>query len=60
MGIINEYVNMRVNAFTCNYYNDLGYDIPKRMNKNGEYKIDTSGYFQVRVSDLPLNSHAIV
>ena len=60
MGIINEYVNMRVNAFTYNYYNNLGYDIPKRINKKGESKIDTNEYFKVKVTDLPLNSHVAV
>lgn len=35
MGLISDYVDIKVNAFVYNYYNDLGYDIPKRKNKNG-------------------------
>ena len=57
MGIISEYVDVRANAFTCNYYRGLGYGVPTHRNKKGELCIDTSKYFKVKISDLPKNSH---
>lgn len=60
MGIISEYVDIKVNAYTCNYYSNRGYDIPKKINKNGKLVIDCSKTISICVSDLPINSHQII
>ena len=60
MGLISDYVDTKVNAFAYNYYKDLGYDIPKRKNKNGQDVLDTSKYIKIKVSDLKPNSHVNV
>ena len=59
MGLITKTVKVKL-ANNYKYYEDLGYEIPKHKNKKGEYRLNLGEFIEVKVEDLPKNSHYIV
>lgn len=59
--ILDEYVEIKVNPSHAKYYENLGYEVPKRYNKES-YRIvyDISKTFLVKVQDLPKGSTALI
>ena len=60
MALLSKVINIKPNAFTVKYYEQLGYDIPKYVNNHGKLCINTEETFQVNVTDLLSNSHEVV
>lgn len=56
MAILTEEVLVRCHSKTANYYQELGYDVPKKENGN----FDFSKSFMVKICHLPKNSHTLV
>ena len=56
MGLITKEVKINVNSFTVKYYENLGYELPKK--ENGKY--DLGKPFTVKVEDLPKTSTTTV
>ena len=48
MGLVSEYVKVRVNGNNAKYYESLGYFIPRK----GNGKLDFSQYLTIKVHDL--------
>lgn len=57
MGLITKEVNVCIANNNQKYYEDLGYYIPKEINKNGKEIIKNGTYIKVKVHDLPIKSH---
>ena len=56
MSIVQEYVYVKNCSKTKQYYENLGYEIPKKISDRGLVVLDYSKPILVRVGDLPLNS----
>lgn len=52
MGIVDEEVWITINSSNMNYYKNLGYEIPKRKDKQSAYKTKRGTKILVKVSDL--------
>ena len=57
MGLITKEVDVCIVNNNYRYYENLGYYIPKEINKNGKEIIKNGTYIKVKVCDLPKNSH---
>lgn len=57
MGLITKEVDVCIVNNNQKYYEDLGYYIPKEINKNGKEIVKNGTYIKVKVCDLPKNSH---
>lgn len=57
MGLITKEVEVCISSCNKKYYEDLGYYIPKELNKNGKEIVKTGTYIKVKICDLPKNSH---
>lgn len=60
MGLLTKEVEVRVNSSNAKYYEELGYKIPKKINKNGKYVIDFNARIKVKTSVLPQKSNVFV
>ena len=58
--ILNEYVEIRVDTRTIKYYENLGYEIPKKIGIKGKIVYDKSKYITVKIEDVNPNSTVIV
>ena len=56
MGLLTKKVKMILHNKNINYYEDLGYDIPRYKNSNGRMKVKRGTEIIVNVLDLPDNS----
>ena len=57
MGLITKKLKIKICPQNVNYYNDLGYDIPKHWSKNHyKYSYTFGSFIEVNVSDLPPHS----
>jgi very-short-patch-repair endonuclease len=52
-----EYIEVIVNSRTVKYYESLGYEIPKRKNKQNKEVFDKGAFFKVKVKHLPKQSN---
>lgn len=52
MGLISTEIEVTLNSSNMKYYEDLGYKIPKRKDKQGKYKTKRGTKIKVKVSDL--------
>ena len=57
MGLITKEVEVCIVNNNYKYYEDLGYYIPKEVNKNGKEIIKSGTYIKVKTDDLPKDSH---
>ena len=57
MGLITKEIDVCIVSNNYKHYEDLGYCIPKEINKNGKEIIKNGTYIKVKVCDLPKNSH---
>ena len=57
MGLITKEIDVCIVSNNYKHYEDLGYCIPKEINKNGKEIIKTGTCIKVKVCDLPKNSH---
>ena len=57
MGLLTEEVDVCITNNNQKYYEDLGYCIPKRINKNGKEIVKSGTYIKVKTNDLPKDSH---
>ena len=60
MGLVTEEVQVKISTNTIKYYEDLGYEIPKRKNKKGKIAYALGEQITVNVKDLSINSKAEV
>ena len=60
MGLITKEIDVCIVNNNYKYYEDLGYCIPKEINKNGKEIIKSGTHIKVKVCDLPKNSHCNV
>ena len=59
--ILDEYVELKVSPSKAKYYENLGYEVPKRYNKESYRTVyDLSKTFKVKVRDLPNGSSALI
>lgn len=58
--LITKEVEVTLSSKYFRYYEDLGYDIPKELNKYGITKYILGTKITVKVEDLPKGSHAII
>lgn len=56
MGLLMKEVKATLNSATINYYENLGYNIPKTKDKYGRLTVKRGTKITVDVKDLPLNS----
>lgn len=57
MGLITKEVEVCIVNNNYKHYEDLGYYIPKEVNKNGKEIIKSGTYIKVNTDDLPKDSH---
>ena len=57
MRLITKEIDVCIVSNNYKHYEDLGYCIPKEINKNGKEIIKTGTCIKVKVCDLPKNSH---
>ena len=57
MSIVQEYVYVKNCSNTTKYYENLGYEIPKKISDRGLVVADYSKPILVKVGDLPISSH---
>ena len=57
MGLITKEIDVCIVSNNYKHYEDLGYHIPKEINKNGKEIIKSGTHIKVKVCDLPKNSH---
>lgn len=51
--IVDETVKIKLNGYNVNYYENLGYEIPRRLGKNGRMSYPVGTVISVSVDDLP-------
>lgn len=56
MGIISKKIDVRLNGYVVDYYEKLGYEIP-RIRKNNKWIVPQNATITVKVSDLPESSN---
>ena len=56
MGIISKKIDVRLNGYVVDYYEKLGYEIP-RIRKNNKWIVPQDATITVKVSDLPESSN---
>lgn len=57
MGLLNTKVKIGISYKLIDYYEELGYEIPRIKNKQGKMIIDSKTKMQVMIKDLPNGSH---
>ena len=57
MGLVTKELEVCISSCNQKYYEDLGYYIPKEVNKNGKEIVKSGTYIKVKTDDLPKNSH---
>ena len=60
MGLISEYVEIKLGGRNIKYYENLGYEIPRRKDKWGKVLVPKGAKITVKVKDLPKGSHTKV
>ena len=60
MGIITKEAEVTLNNNTFQYYENLGYEIPRYKNKRGKLKIKRNTKIVVKVDDLPKGAVVLV
>ena len=58
--LITEKVMIGLNGSNVKYYEDLGYEIPRLLDNRGRLRIPNGTKIEVKVSDLPKSSKAVV
>ena len=56
MSIISKEIDVRLNGYVVDYYEKLGYEIP-RIRKNNKWVVQQDATITVKVSDLPESSN---
>lgn len=60
MGLLTEFVELKLSPPYINHFKKLGYDMPMNDYGNGEYHVDISKSITVNVHDLPKGSGVLV
>lgn len=60
MGLINTEVEVRLNGKTTSRYESLGYNIPRRFDEYGRYRVEKNATITVNVYDLSPHSNVKV
>ena len=60
MGLISEYVEIKLGGRNIKYYENLGYEIPRYMNKNKDMVVANGTIILVKISDLMPSSSCVV
>ena len=60
MGIVNEFTTVGLNGSVISYYENLGYEIPRRKDKEGRLKIPSGATINVKTTDLSPSSNQII
>ena len=56
--LLDNYVKVKINSANKNYYENKGYEIPTKINKNGKKCIDWGSTIVVKIQDLSKGSNA--
>ena len=60
MGLISEYVEIKLGGRNIKYYENLGYKIPRHMDKNKDMVVANGTTILVKISDLMPSSRCVV
>ena len=60
MGLISEWVEVILNSANIKYYENLGYEIPRKPNQWGRIGVPVGTAIVVKTTDLPKHSHVKV
>ena len=60
MGLLTKEVEVTLSPKNIKYYENLGYEIPKRLNKKGRLVYNQNVKIKVKVEDIPNGSHTLV
>ena len=60
MGLISEYVEIKLGGRNIKYYENLGYKIPRHMDKNKDMVVANGTTILVKISDLMPSSSCVV
>ena len=60
MGLISKEVEVVLQGTNIKYYEELGYEIPRKRNKYGQVTIARGTKIKVKIEHLPLNSSCLV
>ena len=60
MGLISKEVEVVLQGTNIKYYEELGYEIPRKRNKYGQVTIVRGTKIKVKIEHLPLNSSCLV
>ena len=58
--ILNDYVEIKVNSNNIKYYENLGYEIPRKIGSKGKIVYDKSKYISVKIKDVNPESTVLV
>lgn len=58
--ILNEYAEIRISPNNIRYYENLGYEIPRKITSNGKLVYDKSKYISVNIKDVNPKSIVVV
>lgn len=60
MGLLNEYTTVGLNSSVISYYEKLGYEIPRRKDKEGRIRIPRGTTIEVKTTDLMPSSNQYI
>lgn len=60
MGLVSEYTTVGLNSSVISYYENLGYEIPRRKDKQGRLSVPQGATIEVKISDLTPSSNQYV
>ena len=60
MGLISEYVEVKLGSINIKHFEELGYEIPRKLNKHGNITIPVGSTIKVLTKDLKRNSNKII
>ena len=60
MGLVSEYTTVGLNSSVISYYENLGYEIPRRKDKQGRLRVAQGTTIEVKISDLTPSSNQYI
>lgn len=60
MGLVSEYTTVGLNSSVISYYENLGYEIPRRKDKQGRLSVPQGATIEVKISDLMPSSNQYI
>ena len=60
MGLVDEYVEVKLGSINIKHFEELGYEIPRKINKHGNITIPVGSTIKVLTKDLKRTSNKII